>query len=138
MQVFSGKVRPSGDINTEVVRHDLTPPEIMVLREIHGADSVVNLELRRNDRRQDHVEYERLVKRYSRSGEGRKALTSLFGSPQNPNLPSSLKGFKETASSRVTKKAQGGGNTTANDGTDPGKTRDEKSATETKQAQDGE
>lgn len=108
MQVFSGKIRPSGDIGTEVVRSDLTAAEVMILRELHGQDAVVDLEVKRNDNREHNAEYERLVRKYSRSPDGRKALGSLFGSPQNPNLPSTLKGFKENATGKVTQKSQAG------------------------------
>lgn len=108
MQIFSGKIRPSGDINTEIVRKDITAAEVMVLREIHGQDAVVSLEMKSSDKRDHAYEYERLVRKYSRSDDGRKALSSLFGSPQNPQLPTSLKGFKETASAKVTAKAEGG------------------------------
>lgn len=108
MQVFSGKIRPSGDIGTEVVRSDLTAAEVMVLRELHGEDAVVDLKVKRNDRRKHAEEYERLVRRYSRSPDGRKAMAALFGSPQNPNLPATLAGFDEGTTDKVTQKARGG------------------------------
>lgn len=106
MQVFRGKVRPGGDIGTEIVRKDLTAAEVMVLREIHGSDSVVGLELVKNDRRDLTEEYERLVRKYSKHADGRKALHELFGSPQNPNMPSTLKGFKDDKASKVTAKSR--------------------------------
>ncbi|TDX21889.1 hypothetical protein DFO67_1328 [Modicisalibacter xianhensis] len=107
MQVFSGKIRPRGELGTEVVRKDLTAPEVMVLKELHGEDGVVDLQLVRSDNRRQDDEYGRIVRKYGRTDAGRAAISSLFGSPQNPNVPTSLKGFKETASTKVNEKAEG-------------------------------
>lgn len=109
MQVFSGKIRPRGDLDTEVVRKDLTAAEVMVLRALHGDDGVVDLRLIRNDRREHETEYQRLVAKYGRWPAGREAVANLFGSPQNPNMPASLKGFKDNSAEKVTARATGKG-----------------------------
>lgn len=43
MRTFSAKVRLSGSLYNEVPKTELTVPEIIVLRALHGADSVVDI-----------------------------------------------------------------------------------------------
>ena len=43
MRVYSGKIRLNGDLRWEVRRDRITAPEVLVLRYLHGGDSVVDL-----------------------------------------------------------------------------------------------
>jgi hypothetical protein len=103
MRVFSCKVLLSGSRYNEVVKPEVTIPEIYVLRHIHGDDSVIDIKPLGREAfdniagggrvmRTDRTERERLHKLYD---PRKKLLDKLFGVGQP--LPSVLEGVDDIA-----------------------------------------
>lgn len=68
MQICDADVR-IGDSNNHVVpKQDLTPAEILVLREIHGPAAVINIRPTGSENRNHQAEFERLRERYGKAG----------------------------------------------------------------------
>lgn len=66
MYRYSCKVRLGGTVTNEVRKTDVTAPEIIILRAIHGADAVQDIvETNKSDRRQHRVERQRLYDAYA-------------------------------------------------------------------------
>lgn len=94
MQICDCDVRLSGD-QLHRVRKRVTVAEIYVLRQLHGADAVVNITPVKQDKRSHQEEIERLRRKYRRpiqninpNGSG-NIVDSLFGGP-SPNVPVNL------------------------------------------------
>lgn len=68
------KPKPAVGDRPAVPTDYLTAPEIMILRHLHDADSVVKLELRGEQKRSVRFEKSRLLERY-----GEKAFKEVFG-----------------------------------------------------------
>lgn len=85
MQLANCNVRLGGDLNNEVFKAQVTPPEILLLKAIHGADAVVKVQPTGMDKRQHHAEFDRLKKEY-----GEKLVLGVFPGA-SPNLPVHLK-----------------------------------------------
>jgi len=68
MQLSDIDLRLGGAVTSVVPKQDVTPAEILILREIHGADSVVNIRPTRMDKRSHAQEWDRLVSRYGGNG----------------------------------------------------------------------
>lgn len=95
MQVCDCTVRLSGDQLHSVRKRGVTVAEIYLLRQIHGADSVVDISPIRQDKRSHQEEIERLRKKYRSSirninpEASGNVVDGLFGGP-NPNVPVNL------------------------------------------------
>lgn len=74
MKLYSGKIRLAGNLLNEVPRIGLTAPEIIILRHIHGADAVVNIQETGSDKRPHGEERDRLAQAYNP-----KVVFDLFG-----------------------------------------------------------
>jgi hypothetical protein len=72
MDLYNGKVRLKGDVRNEVAKKNLTVPEILILRRMHGNDAVLNLELVEKKKMKAATERKRLQSVY---GRGLKAMT---------------------------------------------------------------
>lgn len=90
MQLYSAKVRNSGSLYNEVIKADLTVPEIVVLRHIHGqadpdtgdvgTDSVVDIKPTREVNRTDDEERQRLKAIYTPALKKKgKSIDTLLG-----------------------------------------------------------
>lgn len=111
MEIADCKVRLNGDVNNAVFKQDVTPAEVLVLRAIHGAGSVLEIKqksLNSNsksiEKRSHKFELRRLREKYNRSpganpaaevgggdfmnftGEGINIVNRLFPG-MNPVLP---------------------------------------------------
>lgn len=64
MQIANCFVRLSGDINNEVFKGGVTPPEVVMLRAIHGTDAVIKIQPKHQDRRPHAEEIDRLKREY--------------------------------------------------------------------------
>jgi hypothetical protein len=60
MQTLNALVALSGDRNNMVLRTDITPPEVLLLQSLHGADAVLQIEPVGDVRREPMQEIERL------------------------------------------------------------------------------
>jgi len=106
MQLYRADVKIGrseiGPYKTHVLaKEELTAAEIMVLRFIHGDDSVVNVKRTRMDKRAHAAEWDRLEKLYA-SDKGNPAV-SVFGPAGASRLPVDL---PEAAPEEVEEKAK--------------------------------
>lgn len=101
MRIYTCKVRLNGDLYNEVMLRNVTAPEVMVLRSLHGQDGVVVLESTGREDIRDADERDRLRHKYSlTSGSEAASLTEgkidivsrLFG-PDTVPLPKELADF---------------------------------------------
>lgn len=98
MHIFNGTVRLQGAIGNEIVKYGLTVPEIVVFRQIHGNDGVVNLQHVGEAEVDDIDERERLSTLYDEGlsnlgDELKTSIAKIFGGDYN-ELPQELRGFK--------------------------------------------
>lgn len=70
MQLCDATVRLNDSTSHTVFKTEITPPEILVLRQIHGEGAVVDIVHKSTIRRDHDEEWERLVKDYGRSDDG--------------------------------------------------------------------
>ena len=106
MQLYRADVKIGrqdiGPYRTHVFdKTDLTAPEIMVLRQIHGADSVVNIKRTKMDKRAHAAEWDRLTDLYV--SQSRNPLVEVFGPQGASRLPVEL---AEPAQEEVEEKAK--------------------------------
>jgi hypothetical protein len=87
MQVYDCHVRVGRTTTSEVPKPSVTAPEIIILRDLHGADAVVRMSAPRMDARPHAQERARLQRIYGDSHPG--LLTRLFG-PDHVPLPVTL------------------------------------------------
>lgn len=85
MQIVDAEIQLSGSIKNTVMRTGVTPAEIVLLRHIHGHESVVNVRPRKNDKRPHEGEVDRLKARYG-SAKFSEVFTGFV-----PKLPVYLK-----------------------------------------------
>lgn len=81
MQLANCHVRLAGDMANEIFKARVTPAEVLVLRRLHGNDSVVKLQPLGSDKRQHGNELERLKTEY-----GPKIVSEAFPGAY-PQLP---------------------------------------------------
>ncbi len=90
MQTCTCDIRLGGDPGLQVRRTDVSVAEIMVLRAIHGDDSVINVIGHAGERRNALEERTRLRQFYSaRTEDGRSVVDALFPGAM-PQLPTKL------------------------------------------------
>ncbi len=65
MQLYNCKVRLGGSVINEVRKSEVTAPEILILREMHGSDAVVDIVKTEMDRRSNEDERARLNAKYA-------------------------------------------------------------------------
>ncbi len=100
MRFYSAKLRLAGSPLHEVLKENLSAPEVLVLRHVHGEDAV--LDLKQTDDRpvSNQAERQRLEQEYppttDENGEVRHILPALFGALYAP-LPTSLPDVTEIA-----------------------------------------
>ena len=87
MNVYDCKVRLGGSLNNEVYKTDVTAPEILVLKMVHGADGVLDLKPKGQDAETfpPKRERERLIRVY-----GARAVEDTFGKAAHVPLPTDL------------------------------------------------
>lgn len=96
MQIVSCHVAIGGDLNNVRVFEkidEITVPEVLVLRHVHGFDAVTEIEVVGNIKRSNADEVERLRARYdwNRTGEDAKPVIPQIYPGARPNLPQTLK-----------------------------------------------
>lgn len=99
MDIYTGKIRLAGDMRNEVRKNGLTAPEVILLRRIHGADALIELEKTGSDKRNHQKERERLYADYPaaiNTDAKRHYIEELFG-PNHQDLPVSVPGVTLTA-----------------------------------------
>lgn len=92
MQIYDCQVRHAGNMLHTIPKYNVTAPEVLILRNIHGEDAVVDIKPRKNDRRPHLAEIERLKAEY-----GIKAFSEVFGTGYIEKLPQKLAGVEEEA-----------------------------------------
>lgn len=97
MQIFNAYVNLGGEVVNSVAKRGLTPPEIYVLRRLHGDDAVVKIE-HVGFADVDHMdERERLDYEYgpglaNLTGDAKTSIEKMFGGDFSP-LIEELRGF---------------------------------------------
>jgi len=77
MDLISCTVRNAGDVRNEVIKHRVTPPELLLLRRIHGgAETVVNCKVDGQCNFTPAGEKQRLTIKYPRYGD---LIEKMFG-----------------------------------------------------------
>ena len=89
MDFFTCKVRLSGSVLNEVPKINVTAPEIVMLRHLHGHDAVVGLKRTKSENVEHGVERERLSLLY-----GEKRMIEVFGQAHR-ELPAKLADYSE-------------------------------------------
>lgn len=69
MEICDIMLRLAGSNDNIVPKLDVTPAEILILRHLHGADSVFNIRPKGSDKRTHAGEWERLKGIYGRNGQ---------------------------------------------------------------------
>jgi hypothetical protein len=99
MHRYNVKVRIGGSVMNEVRKDKISAAEVMILRKLHGDDSVIDIHELENDRSSHEQEREHLKRVYgvSRMTENRTRLnfTQMFG-PDHVELPARLPEFART------------------------------------------
>lgn len=115
MQLANCHVRLSGDMNNEIFKARVTPPEVLILRAIHGSDAVLKFQPLGMDKRPHAGEVERLKAEY-----GAKVFGEAFPGAA-PNLPISFKdiGIDLLADEKPAKSRRRAPETVAAGGTSP-------------------
>lgn len=95
MKTYFCHVRLGGSASHMVPKHEATAAEIALLREIHGADAVVDIQPEKDIVRTDAAERERLAFAYPQLQADNGAISMrLFGHFSMP-LPKEVPGFEE-------------------------------------------
>lgn len=95
MKLYFCHVRLGGSASHMVPKNDVTAAEIALLREIHGLDAVVDIQLKGSDARSDAAERERLAFNYPQLMADNGAIAMrLFGHFSMP-LPKEVPGMEE-------------------------------------------
>lgn len=90
MKYYSAYIRPAGDLHTEVHKDNLSAPEVMLLRHLHGVDAVLKVQYIGDKNTKHKAERERLAMAYGGNEErGKALLREIFGSDMSP-LPLEL------------------------------------------------
>lgn len=98
MDLYSGKVRLAGDMRNEVRKTNLTAPEVLLLRRIHGNDALTELEKTGSMKVDHQAERQRLYTDYPaaiNTDAKRHYVEELFG-PNHQDLPTSVPGITLT------------------------------------------
>lgn len=106
MRLYDCKVLLAGSRENEVRKADVTAAEILILRALHGADSVTEIKSKEMDKRSHGTERARLFTLYVGAAEGESlggfqkeratVLFNLFG-PNHTPLPVELPAAQEFA-----------------------------------------
>lgn len=106
MRLYDVKVLLAGSRENEVRKTDVTAAEIMILRALHGSDSVLDIQKKGMDKRPHGEERARLFNLYVGAAEGEglggfqkeraNVLMGLFG-PKHTPLPVELEESQEFA-----------------------------------------
>jgi hypothetical protein len=64
MQILNALVAIKGDRNNTLLKTDLTPPEVLLLQQLHGEDAVLQIEPIQNVERDPLAEIDRLKSMY--------------------------------------------------------------------------
>lgn len=104
MQLYQAEVRLGGSMTNTVIKKELSAAEVIVLRNIHGAESVMAIKATGSEGREYDKEYQRLCNIY-----GVRKVQQCFPGAQ-PELPDKLKDVGITKSGMQETKARGPNN----------------------------
>lgn len=94
METANIKIAINGDNNNILYKRNVTPPEVIVLRAMHGQDSIREIQLHPiNDKRSHDEEFARLESVYggARDQSGKSLFSSIFPSRFNIQFPVTFK-----------------------------------------------
>jgi len=99
MQYYSAKIRLAGSVSNEVRRDEISAPELMLLKRIHGPDAVLDVEYGKKGNVDHSEERKRLFEKYPTAINAeakRHYVEELFG-PAHTDLPAEDPQFKSLA-----------------------------------------
>lgn len=93
MQTGTVSVRLGGDLNNSVPKQDVTPAEVVMLRAIHGEESVLFIEATGTDKRSHSEEWDRLFQRYGEAKDKKDEplFLKLWPNKHAANFPIAFK-----------------------------------------------
>lgn len=96
MDIFTGKLRLAGSIQNEIPKTDMTAAEVVLLRAIHGHDSVVDLKRTGSHKMLHAEERERLITLYgeAKNPDGQFYFREMFG-PEHRELPTKVLDYQD-------------------------------------------
>lgn len=99
MDIYKGKLRLAGDMRNEVRKGDLTAPEVILLRKIHGDDAFVELEKTGSKKADHQAERQRLYLEYPAAvnADAKKHFVEELFGPNHQDLPTSVPGVAISA-----------------------------------------
>lgn len=89
-KLYKGKIRLGGSVLNEVVKDDLTAPEIAILRAFHGSDAVVDLR-KVSDRAMTSSSEDDDDERERTSADERRRLYAIYANPDGNTTESHAK-----------------------------------------------
>jgi hypothetical protein len=94
LKVYNCIVRIGGDIGNTVPKHRITAAEVLVLKRLHGEDSVLDIEEagKASAVLTKQKLYSDLMVKFKKP-EVQKEVIALFGVAENPNIPDALPRF---------------------------------------------
>lgn len=89
MELAKVEIRLNGSLANTVVRHSVSPAELLVLRELHGDECIAKIEWEGKAPKLHHEVLENMRSFYN-TDSGKKAIDRLFPGA-SPQLPSAFK-----------------------------------------------
>jgi|AGTN01.2.fsa_nt_gi hypothetical protein len=92
MQLAKCTVKLGGDLKNTVIKYNVTPAEILLLKAIHGDDAVVGVEATGGDKREHAAERARLLANYGRAkdSQDQSIFDRVFPGATSLRLPVAL------------------------------------------------
>lgn len=80
MEIANCEIRLGGDVLNSTIKQEVTPSELMLLKGIHGEDSIVNIEITGTVKRPYREEFERLksIYRDAKNTNNEEVFKSIF------------------------------------------------------------
>lgn len=99
MDIYKGKIRLGGDMRNEVRKENLTAPEVILLKRIHGEDALTELEKTGSIKADHSAERQRLYIDYPTAinQDAKKHLVEELFGPNHVELPVTVPGVAISA-----------------------------------------
>ena len=89
MELARVEIRLSGSLANTVVRHNVTPPELLLLRELHGDEAIANIEYTGKAQKLHHEVLDSMHTFYN-TENGKRAMEKIFPGA-SPKLPTTFR-----------------------------------------------
>lgn len=89
MELARVEIRLSGSLANTVVRHKVTPPELLLLRELHGDEAIANIEYTGKEAKAHHEVLDAMNTFYN-TENGKRAMEKIFPGA-SPKIPTTFR-----------------------------------------------